>query len=127
MKMIRIAGFLALASLVASCDSGPDGPGDIVASVQAPNRALGGVVMEVVAAGVEGFSGAGGTKVIWAPQSTAGLYRVIVIGQSGDELIFTVSVKDRAMRTPRATVIGAVDLENRPIPVTETFQVRFRN
>jgi hypothetical protein len=126
MRMRHLIGFLAVVVLVASCDSGPDGPGDIMGSVRSSHSSLGGVVLEVVAEGVEGFSGAGGTRVLWAPQSTPGLYRVIVIGQSGSELAFTASVKDRAMRMPRATVVGAVDLENLPLPVAEDFEVDFR-
>lgn len=126
MRITRTIGLIALALLAISCDAGPDGPGDIVGSVTSPGAPLGGVVMEVVGGGVEGFSGAGGTKLFWAPQSTQNVYRVVVIGESGSDLEFTVSVKDRGGRMPRATVVGAVDLQNLPLPVTEGFKVRFK-
>jgi hypothetical protein len=84
------------------------------------------VVFEVVGAGIEGFSGAGGTKVFWARQENPNVYRVIVLGESGGDLKFSVAVQDRGGRMPRATVVSAVDLNNRPLlPITEAYEVKF--
>jgi len=124
--MRRLFGLMVLASLVIGCDSGPDGPGDLTGSVQSPSPSLGGVVFEVVGAGIEGFSGAGGTWVSWARQEDPIVYRVIVLGESGGDLKFSVAVQDRGGRMPRATVVSAVDLNNRPLlPITEGYEVRF--
>jgi hypothetical protein len=85
------------------------------------------MVLEVVGRGVQGFSGAGGTKVFWAPQNDPKVHRVVVIGQGGGDLEFLVSVEDRANRKPRATVVNLVDMENRSLPVTNDYKVRFSN
>ena len=61
-----------------------------------------------------------------AVQADPNVHRVIVIGEGGD-LTFQVSVQDRGRGKPRATVLNAVDLQNRPLPVTQDFKVRFRN
>jgi hypothetical protein len=115
-----------VALLVAGCDSGPDGPGDLVGSVQSPASSLGGVVIEVVGPAIEDFSGEGGTKVFWARQEDPVVFRVIAIGDGGGALNFTASVQERAGKLPRATVISAVDSQNRPLPVTKEYKVRFR-
>ncbi len=109
------------------CDSGPDGPGDFTGTLRSDGVALGAVVLEVVGNGVEGFSSAGGTKVFWAVQSDPKIHRVIVIGEGNGNLSFQVSVQDRGRGKPKATVVNAVDLENRPLPVTRDFKVRFTN
>jgi len=124
--MRRFIGLMVLAILAVGCDAGPDGPGDLSGSVQTPSPSLGGVVFEVVGAGIEGFSGAGGTKVFWARQDNPIVYRVIVLGESGGDLKFSVAVQDRGGRLPRATVVSAVDLNNRPLlPITEGYEVKF--
>jgi len=123
--MKRFIGLVVLAILAAGCDSGPSGPGDLAGSVRSPGPVLGGAVFEVVGRGIEGFSGAGGTKVFWARQENPAVYRVIVVGESGGELEFSVSVQDRSDRTPRATVVGVVDLNNQPLPVTKEYKVKF--
>lgn len=124
--MRRFGGLLILAFLTAACDTGPDGPGDLSGSIRAPQSSLGGVVFEMVGQGIEDFSGEEGTKVYWARQDDPIVYRVIVIGETGGDLQFRVSVADRGNRLPRALVVSAVDLENRPVPVTSDFEVKLR-
>jgi hypothetical protein len=123
--MRRLLVVAALALSVGACDSGPDGPGDLAGQVQSPAPSLGGAVFEVVGSGIEGFSGAGGTRVFWARQDNPVAYRVIVLGDGGGELAFTATVKERGGRLPRSTVVSAVDTENRPLPVTKDFKVKF--
>jgi hypothetical protein len=125
--MKRVIGFVTLILLVGACDSGPDGPGDFTGTLQSEGVAVGGVVLEVVGSGVEDFAGAGGTKVFWAPQSDPKVHRVVVIGEGGGDLAFQVSVQDRSRGKPRATVLNAVDLQNRILPVTKEYKVRFTN
>ena len=90
--MRSFIGWALLLGFMMGCDSGPDGPGDLTGSVIAPASTVGAVVFEVVGAGIEGFSGAGGTRVFWAPQETPGVYRVILVSETGGELKFNVSV-----------------------------------
>jgi len=123
--MKHLTGFAVLAILVVGCDSLPRGPGELTGSVQSQYPSLGGAVLEVVATGVEGFSGVGGTKVFWAPQEDPVVFRVIVIGEGDGALKFSISVQDRSDRTPRGSVVHLVDSSNRSIPVTKDFDVRF--
>lgn len=123
--MKRFSLFLATLAFVAACDSGPDGPGDVTASVQASGQDLGAAVLQIVGGGIEDFSGTGGTKVLWAQQENPVLFRVVVIASSGGDLDFSVTVQDRGGRLPRATVVAAVDALNQPIPVTDDLFVSF--
>ncbi|MGD2120092.1 MAG: hypothetical protein PVJ76_00035 [Gemmatimonadota bacterium] len=125
MRRLLVCAILGL--LAAGCDSGPEGPGDFTGTLQSGGVAVGGVVLEVVGSGVEDFTGAGGTRVFWASQSDPKVHRVIVIGEGSGDLEFQVAVEDRGRGKPRATVLNAVDLENRPLPVTQDFKVRFTN
>jgi hypothetical protein len=125
MRRLLVCAAVGLAAV--GCDSGPDGPGDFTGTLRSDGLALGAVVLEVVGNGVEGFSSAGGTKVFWAVQSDPKVHRVIVIGDGFGTLSFQVSVQDRGRGKPKATVLNAVDLENRPLPVTQEFKVRFTN
>jgi hypothetical protein len=124
--MKRLLVVATLSFLAAGCDSGPDGPGDYTGALRTQGVAVGAVVLEVVGTGIEDFSPAGGTKVFSAVQADPKVHRVMVIGEGGD-LTFQVSVQDRGRGKPKATVINAVDLENRPLPVTQDFKVRFTN
>jgi hypothetical protein len=123
--MRRLLALMALGALLAGCDSGPDGPGDLTGTVRSRNSSLGGAVFEVVGKGIEGFAGAGGTKVFWARQENPTTYRVIVVGEGSGELTFTVSVQDRGDRKPRATLISVVDQGNNPLPATKDIEVKF--
>ena len=123
--MKRSIAIWALVFLGAACDSGPSGPGDITGTIQTQGTALGGAVVEIVSSGVEGFSGAGGTRVFSAIQENPVVHRVIVIGDSGGDLTFNVSVQDLDGRLPRVSIVSLVDLNNLPIPVTDDYKVRF--
>lgn len=122
--MKRFAVVLTLALLAGACDSGPQGPGDLKGSFQTTGPAVGGLVFEVVGSGIERFTGTGGTKVFWAQQPDPKVFRVILVGVGGN-LTFTATVQDRSKPLPRATVVSAVDLENRPVPVTKDLKVKF--
>ena len=119
-------GLLLLLGLTSACDSGPEGPGDLTGTLQAPDVQVGAVVLEVVGGGIEGFSSAGGNKVFWAQQDDPARYRVVVVGENPGEISFTVSVRNLGGQNPRATVVNAVDLSNRPLPVTGDYRIRFR-
>ena len=124
--MKRFILFAILVTSVVGCDSGPEGPGDLTGSIVSPGAQIGGVVFEVVGGGIQGFSGAGGSKVFWAAQENPIVFRVIVIGESGGDLKFNVSVQDVSGRKPRATVISAVDPDNQPLsPITKEYKVKF--
>ena len=125
--MKRLLAFAALVFAAMGCDSGPEGRGDYTGTLSVDGAAIGAVVLEVVGSGIEGFSSSGTTKVFSAAQSDPKIHRVMVIGEGGGDLEFTVSVQDRGSRKPRAIVLNAVDLENRPLPVTQDFKVRFTN
>lgn len=124
--MKRSFSLLALALLLAGCDSDPRGPGDLTGTFTGAGDPPGGVVLEVIGSGIVGFSGEGGTKVFWAPQENPSTYRVIVVGEGSSDLSFLTSVEDVGKRMPRATVVSVVNQENIPLPVTGDYQVKFR-
>ena len=123
--MRRFIGFVVLAVLAVGCDTGPDGPGDLSGSVRSSGLPLGGAVFEVIGGGIQGFSGAGGTKVFWARQEDPVVFRVVVVGGGSGDLTFSVSVQDRGGRFPRATLVSLVDVNNVPLPVTGEYDVTF--
>lgn len=126
--MRRRAFSLALIiGLVAwGCDSGPSGPGNLVGTVQSVDRPVGGAVLEVVGKGIQGFSGAGGSRVFWAPKGTTDTYRVVVITPTAGDPQFQVAVADLGAGKPRATVISVVDGSNLTLPPTSDYKVRFK-
>jgi hypothetical protein len=119
-----IACLLTVSALVA-CDSGPEGPGDITATVRSSGPTLGAAVVEVVGTGIEGFSGAGGTQVFWAQQESPMAFRVVVVGDGSGDLTFNVTVRDRGARVPRTLIVSAVDTDNVTLPVTDDYRVGF--
>ncbi len=123
--MRRLAFVAALALAAWGCDSGPSGPGNMTAAVQSPAPSLGGALLEVVGKGITGFSGAGGTQVLWAPTPTADTYRVILVSSTPGQLRFQVSVEDRGGKKPTGSVISAVSGDNIPVPATEQYRVTF--
>ncbi len=125
--MKRTALALSLAVLLAlGCDSGPSGPGKYLGTIQAAGAPLGGAVLEVAGKEIEGFSGAGGTRVFWAPQAAPNTYRVVIIAPSAGDLQFQVSVQDLGVGKPRASLVSLVGDDNRTIPVTGDYRVRLR-
>lgn len=123
--MKRLIILTALATMALGCDSGPKGPGDLTATLQTKGVVVGGIVVQMIGSGIEGFSGAGGSKVFFAEQDEPGVYRVVVIGVGSGDLSFKVSVKDVGGRRPRATIVGAVDPNNLPLPATDDYQLKF--
>jgi hypothetical protein len=122
----RIMGALLVALLLGGCDSGPEGPGDLTASFTETGGPVGGAVLEVVGKGIVQFSGAAGSKVFWAGQDGSSVYRVIVLGEGAGAPSFTASVEDVGDRLPRVTVVSLVDQNNVPIPVTGSYEVKFK-
>jgi hypothetical protein len=107
------------------CDSGPSGPGDLAGLVQANGADLGGAVLQVVGRGIDGFSGVGGSQVYWATTDIDDTYRVIVISESTGNLHFQVGVQDLGGPRPSASVVNLVDGQNRTLPATSGYKVRF--
>jgi len=126
MKRLVALGLMGLLGLgLWACDSVPSGPGEISGTVQSAGATLGAVVLEVVAADIEGFSGSGDVTVFWAPQDDPVVHRVVVVGKAGGKLAFTAQSRERANRMPKALVVSAVDVNNLPIPVTPDITVSF--
>jgi hypothetical protein len=103
---VTVAAVLAVA-----CDSGPGGPGTLVASVT--GNSLGGVVLEVRGAGILGFEGLDNTRVYAAPLAeVADGYRVLLIDPEGGELRFEIQVEDVGMGDPIMHVVSAAGVDN---------------
>lgn len=123
-----VTAVLALFSvaLLASCESGPSGPGVMAGTATATataSQTLGAVVLEVTGSGITGFAGQGGSKAYGARLSAEnGRYRVVVVG-TGD-LGFGVQVDDVKGPTPTVQVVSAVDANNASMPASDV-QVGF--
>lgn len=109
---------MAAVMAIAACDSGPSGPGAIVGRASAD--ALGAVVLEVQGRGIRDFSGRGSTQVYWAPvPDRANVHRVILIAAEGGELVFEITVDDRAMDDPVVAVLEAARTDNSTMLASE--------
>ncbi len=114
MSARRWALTLGAALAVAACDGGPEGPGTLTGSVEAPVP-LGAVVLEVTGGGVEGFVGAGDTRAYGALVSSAEKrYRVVLVDEAGGQLDFGVRVQDVGASKPSVSVIFAAGADNLP-------------
>lgn len=101
----------AIALSAAACDSGPSGPGSLVASVS--GESLGGVVLQIVGPGIRGFEGLGNTQVYAAPLAgTRNGYRVMLVDAVGSDLRFEIQVEDVGMEDPVMTVVSAAGVDN---------------
>lgn len=113
MKGFRLIGTLAVLTLaLASCDSGPTGPGTLSATVSGP-QALGAALVEVIGPGVRGFSDQGGCRSFGAEVSSAtGTHRVLVVCSSGGTLQLGIDVDDVSAEPPTATVLQSASPAN---------------
>ncbi len=111
--LVAVAG----AVFLAACDTGPSGPGTLLGRASA--ESLGGVVIEVVGVGIQGFS-ARGTTQIYASDvpGRSDTHRVILIDPVGGDLGFEIEVDDRGMEGPVISVIQATDTDNATVPVS---------
>ena len=116
---------LGLGLLLAGCDSGPSGPGELTGTVQASSQTLGGVILEVTGKGIDSFSGSGGTRVLWAATSQPEVYRVVAINQTPGSIQFRVSVQDLGADKPRALIVNLVDGNNAALSLTNDYSVSF--
>ena len=97
--------------MLAACDSGPTGPGTLIASVT--GKDLGGVVLEITGVGIQGFDGLDNTQVYSAPLAgSPDAYRVLLIDAEGGELRFEIQVEDLGLDDPVMTVVSAVGVDN---------------
>lgn len=107
----RLGALLATvtALAVAACDSGPEGPGVLVAKVTS-TQPLGAVVLEFNGGGITGFEPRGATQVFGAATS-AGIVRqrVILVSPAGStEIPFGIAFQDRAAPMPSVVAVSAV-------------------
>ncbi len=107
------------------CDSGPSGPGELSGTLDIPGTPLGGVALEVTGPGIESFSGAGGTRVLWAATGQPDTYRVVTLNQTGGPVRFQVSVQDVGADKPRALIVSLVDANNGALTLTDEYTVSF--
>ncbi len=111
----RFTAALALGGVLvlASCDSGPQGPGVLPAKVTSA-RPLGAVVLEFTGAGITGFEARGTTQVFGAAGGTGTQkQRVILVSPAGaTEIPFAISFEDRAADMPSVVAITAASPTN---------------
>lgn len=104
---------VAVALLLGGCDSGPEGPGTVDARVVAGETGAAAAVLEVRGRGVQGFEGAGDTRIYSAPVSgTPPYHRVVLVSPDAGGMRFRIRVEDRGARLPTGTVVLAADTAN---------------
>ena len=101
-----LAVWTALA--LAACDSGPEGPGVLLAKVTSP-QPLGAVVLEFTGTGITGFEARGATQVFGAVGGAGSQrHRVILVSPAGaTEIPFGIAFADRAGEMPSVVAITA--------------------
>lgn len=106
---LALAGALGMAS----CDSGPEGPGVLTARVTS-SQPLGAVVLELSGAGITGFEARGTTLVFGSVGSGATpKHRVILVSPAGaTDIPFGIAFQDRAGNMPSVTAISAASPAN---------------
>ena len=126
LRILTLAFLLGIPLLGLGCNDDSGGPGELAGTVQTPGPALGGAVLEVVGKGVTGFSGAGATRVFFAPTKIEGTFRVVLLNPSSSgPLQFRVSVQDVGARKPSVSVVNLTSRENLPLPATSDYTVAF--
>lgn len=109
------AGTALVAAVVlalAACDDrGIQGPGALVARVDAPRVELGSAVVEVTGTGIRGFEAVGGSR-LFARSAGDGSHRVVVMDPGGGDLRFRIQVDDVSATLPAAVVQAAADTAN---------------
>lgn len=102
----------AVVVIVGACDDqGIQGPGSLVARVDAPDVELGSAVVEVQGTGIRGFEALGGSRV-FTRSAGGGTHRVVVVDPGGGDLRFRIRVEAVAAALPAATVQAAADTAN---------------
>lgn len=110
LRSTRTLAAFGAALALAACDSGPSGPGALVAAVE--GNALGGVVLEVTGRGILGFEGLSSTQVYAAPIAGSNGHRVMLIHPDEGDLRFEIQVEDVGMDDPVIQVVSAAGLDN---------------
>ncbi len=121
-----VALVLALAGALqaSSCDSDPEGPGQLQARVTSSSGPPSAAIVTVTGDGIVGLSPAGGTRVYSALHpGLSDTHRGVLVNTTPGELQFRIQVQDVSAALPVGTVLEAVDELNRPV-VTGSFQVR---
>lgn len=112
MRQPRKLLFALAAVAVVGCDSGPSGPGTLLATVDAGD-ALGAVTLEVVGPGITGFEGVGSTRAYGTTTSARqNRHRVVLVDPEGGTLQFGIQVEDVRGDAPTITAVSAAGTDN---------------
>ena len=105
---------MAVAMMLGACDWGPEGPGQLSGVLRAGPISVGAVVLEIRGTGIEGFSGAGQTKIFHA-EPEPDVHRIVLLNSAPGQFGFSVIVQDVSALLPAVIPLQAVDSENEPM------------
>ena len=105
---------VAAVVLLSACDWGPKGPGQLSGVLRSGSIPLGAVVLEITGPGIEGFSGAGQTRLFHA-EPEPGVHRIALLTSSPGQFDFSMAVRDVRAPMPAVTLLQAVDGDNEPV------------
>ncbi len=111
MRRTLLSAVLACVLVLAACDSGPKGPGQLTGRLRSGPIPVGAIVLEVTGAGITGFSGSGTTQAFFA-ENAAGAFRVVLVTPDAGEMDFQISVQDLEAPLPAVTSVEAVGADN---------------
>ncbi len=98
-------------------------PGFLLVTFESPSVEVGAVVVELAGAGLGAVQGVGGAVAVAHDQPDASL-RVLTSSTGPVAPRFRIAVDNVNMDLPRATLLQAVDLQNRPVVGTAGVQIR---
>jgi hypothetical protein len=110
-RRANLVAALAAGLLLAACDSGPKGPGQLTGRMQSGPIPVGAIVLEFSGSGITGFSGSGSTRVFFSERAS-GVFRVVLVTPTPGEIAFQISVDDLEAPLPAVTVVEAVGGDN---------------
>lgn len=125
--MKRAAAVLLSVLFLASCELfGPSGSGTLSARVEATDVAVGGAVVEVRGAGVQGVRALGSTRLFQRPLDEEGAFRLVLVNPAGGPPEFGIEVDDVDGELPSAAVLSAADTDDRVLEPGADVVVRVR-
>ena len=114
MRWPRLVLLMAVALTLDACDWGPRGQGRLTGIVRSGAGPVGAIVLEISGPGIQGFTDAGQTLILFAePQPE--VYRVVLVAANPDRIRFRVAIDDVRRSGLTVTTVEAVDENNAPI------------
>jgi len=116
MRWVRLVTIMGVALTSSACEWGPRGEGELRGIVTPGSVPVGAIVLEISGPGVQGFTDAGQTRILFAePQPE--VYRVVLVAADPDRIRFRVAMDD--VRSPSLTVVTVEAVDDTNVRITD--------